>query len=272
LDEADRLLDTGFEEDLRKILTYVKHPNLQLLLFSATMPSSIKEFAKIALSNPVIINVSRAGAVNLDIVQEVELVQKHRRLEAILDALQKTAPPVIIFAASKSDVDDVLEYLLLRGVEAVAIHGGKTQEERLYAIDSFKSGRKDVLVASDIASKGLDLKDIQHVINYDMPAEIEDYVHRIGRTGRSGRTGIATTLVDPTLCSEAVMLDLKHLLNEAEQFVPQFLEELDDKSYNGLACSICGGLGHDVDRCPKIGNLANKQFSVLRTNNCDSEL
>lgn len=236
------------------------------------MPNSIKEFAKTALSDPVVINVSRAGAVNLDIVQEVELVQRHRRLEAVLEALQKTAPPVIIFAASKGDVDDVAEYLLLRGIEAVSIHGGKTQEERLYAIDSFKSGEKDVLVASDIASKGMDLKNIQHVINYDMPTEIEDYVHRIGRTGRGGRTGIATTLVDPTLCSEEVMLDLKHLLDEAEQFIPPFLAALVDKRRTASPCSICGGLGHEIDRCPKITTMAHKQFSALRASEHGSDL
>jgi ATP-dependent RNA helicase DDX41 len=252
LDEADRMIDLGFEEDLRGILEHVRQPYVQMLLFSATMPNSIREFARNALSNPVLINVGRAGAANLDIVQEVELVDHTRRLGSLLSALQKTAPPVIIFAAAKGDVDDILEYLLLRGVEAVAIHGGKTQEERLYAIDSFKAGKKDVLVATDIASKGLDLQNIQQVINYDMPAEIEDYVHRIGRTGRGGRTGIATTLLDPSACSEAVLLDLKHLLNEAKQYVPPFLAELKEAQFRSQPCSICGGLGHDIDKCPKV--------------------
>lgn len=149
-------------------------------------------------------------------------------------------------------MDDVLEYLLLKGVEAVAIHGGKTQEERIYAIDSFKSHKKDVLVANDIASKGIDLQNIQHVINFDMPNEIEDYVHRIGRTGRGGSTGIATTFVDPTSCSEAVLLDLKLLLAEAQQHIPSFLSSLGELPSNAVPCSICGGLGHGIDKCPKV--------------------
>lgn len=135
----------------------------------------------------------------------------------------------------------------------MAIHGGKTQEERIYAIDSFKSRKKDVLVANDIASKGLDLQNIQHIINYDMPNEIEDYVHRIGRTGRGGSTGIATTFVDPTICSEAVLLDLKLLLAEAHQNIPPFLAAIaSDPSFSVHPCSICGGLGHGIDKCPKV--------------------
>lgn len=145
-----------------------------------------------------------------------------------------------------------MEYLLLKGVEAVAIHGGKTQEERIYAIDSFKSHKKDVLVANDIASKGIDLQNIQHVINFDMPNEIEDYVHRIGRTGRGGSTGIATTFVDPISCSEAVLLDLKLLLAEAQQHIPSFLSSLGELPSNAVPCSICGGLGHGIDKCPKV--------------------
>jgi ATP-dependent RNA helicase DDX41 len=251
LDEADRMIDLGFEEELRGILGHCKS-KVQMLLFSATMPNSIKDFALNALNEPVLINVGRAGAANLNIVQEVEFVDKNKRLDAILEALQKTAPPVIIFASSKSEVDDVLEFLLLKGIEAVAIHGGKSQEERIYAIDSFKSHKKDVLVANDIASKGIDLQNIQHVINYDLPNEIEDYVHRIGRTGRGGSTGIATTFVDPSICSEAVLLDLKLLLAEAQQNIPLFLENLGDLPSLSIPCSICGGLGHGVDKCPKV--------------------
>ena len=102
----------------------------------------------------------------------------------------------MVFAENQRDVDDVHEYLLLKGVEAVAVHGGKDQDERSAAIDDFKAGRADVLVATDVASKGLDFPDIQHVINFDMPREIENYVHRIGRTGRCGKTGVATTFIN----------------------------------------------------------------------------
>lgn len=111
-------------------------------------------------------------------LQEVEYVKQEAKLVYLLECLQKTAPPVLVFAEKTKDVDDVHEYLLVKGVEAVAVHGGKDQEDRNLAIDGFKAGRKDVLVATDVASKGLDFPDIQHVINFDMPEEIENYVHR----------------------------------------------------------------------------------------------
>lgn len=111
-------------------------------------------------------------------LQEVEYVKQEAKLVYLLECLQKTAPPVLVFAEKTKDVDDVHEYLLVKGVEAVAVHGGKDQEDRNLAIDGFKGGRKDVLVATDVASKGLDFPDIQHVINFDMPEEIENYVHR----------------------------------------------------------------------------------------------
>ena len=108
----------------------------------------------------------------------MEYVKQEAKLVYLLECLQKTAPPVLVFAEKTKDVDDIHEYLLVKGVEAVAVHGGKDQEDRNLAIDGFKAGRKDVLVATDVASKGLDFPDIQHVINFDMPEEIENYVHR----------------------------------------------------------------------------------------------
>jgi ATP-dependent RNA helicase DDX41 len=195
MDEADRMVDVGFEEDMRTVFSYFKAQR-QTLLFSATMPQKIQDFARTALVKPIIVNVGRAGAANLDVIQEVEYVKQEAKIVYLLECLQKTAPPVLIFAENKADVDDIHEYLLLKGVEAVSIHGGKSQEERDWAIRMFKDGKKDVMVATDVAGKGMDFADIQHVINFDMPAEIENYVHRIGRTGRSGKTGIATTFIN----------------------------------------------------------------------------
>ena len=118
---------------------------------------------------------------------------------------EKTQPPVIIFSERKGDVDDIHEYLLLKGVEAAGIHGGKDQAERNEAIKLYKEGLKDVLVATDIAAKGLDFPEIQHVINFDMPTEIENYVHRIGRTGRGGKTGVATTFINKEVPRERII-------------------------------------------------------------------
>ncbi len=220
------MIDMGFEDDVRNIMGFFKQQR-QTLLFSATMPKKIQDFAEQSLIRPVIINVGRAGAASLDIIQEVEYVKQEAKMVYLLECLQKTAPPVIVFSDNKNEVDDIQEYLLLKGVEAVAIHGSKTQDEREYAIRAFKSGQKDVMVASGVASKGLDFNEIQHVINYTMPKEIEDYVHQIGRTGRSGKTGIATTFVNANT-QEQTLLDLKYLLMEAKQRIPPFLAAIED--------------------------------------------
>ncbi|KAI8998433.1 putative DEAD-box ATP-dependent RNA helicase 35 [Gaertneriomyces semiglobifer] len=256
MDEADRMIDLGFEEDVRNIMSYFTSQR-QTLLFSATMPKKIQNFAQSALVKPCIVNVGRAGAANLDVIQEVEYVKQEAKIIYLLECLQKTPPPVLVFAENKNDVDDIHEYLLLKGVDAVAIHGSKDQSEREYAITAFKSGKADVLVATDVASKGLDFPQIQHVINYDMPKEIEDYVHRIGRTGRGGKTGIATTFINRS-SGEQILLDLKYLLREAGQRIPPVLMALEDPNEKFLEagaggdCSFCGGLGHRITQCPKL--------------------
>ncbi|XP_063413088.1 probable ATP-dependent RNA helicase DDX41 [Mytilus trossulus] len=263
MDEADRMIDLGFEEDVRTIFSYFKGQR-QTLLFSATMPKKIQNFARSALVKPVTVNVGRAGAASQNIIQEVEYVKQEAKICYILECLQKTSPPVLVFAERKQDVDAIHEYLLLKGVEAVAIHGGKDQEERSRSVDQFKKFEKDVLVATDVASKGLDFPEIQHVINYDMPEDIENYVHRIGRTGRCGKTGIATTFINKAV-EESVLLDLKHLLIEAKQKVPLFLANMESENEKFLdiggevGCSYCGGLGHRITDCPKLEALQTKQ-------------
>ncbi|KAK0183167.1 hypothetical protein PV327_001234 [Microctonus hyperodae] len=267
MDEADRMIDMGFEEDVRTIFSFFRGQR-QTLLFSATMPKKIQNFARSALVKPVTINVGRAGAASMNVIQEVEYVKQEAKIVYLLECLQKTTPPVLIFAEKKQDVDAIHEYLLLKGVEAVAIHGGKDQEERSKSVEAFRGKRKDVLVATDVASKGLDFADVQHVINYDMPDDVENYVHRIGRTGRSGKTGIATTFINKAN-DESVLLDLKHLLMEAKQKVPPFLLELcsENEKYLNLGdergCSYCGGLGHRITECPKLEAIQNKQASNI---------
>lgn len=267
IDEADRMIDLGFEEDVRTIFSYFKGQR-QTLLFSATMPKKIQNFARSALVKPITINVGRAGAANLDVTQEVENVKQEAKIVYLLECLQKSPPPTLIFAEKKQDVDAIHEYLLLKGVEAVAIHGGKDQEDRSRSVDQFRKGDKDVLVATDIASKGLDFPNIQHVINYDMPDDIENYVHRIGRTGRQGKTGIATTFINKSI-DESVLLDLKHLLIEAKQKVPLFLAMLESENEQYLdiggevGCSYCGGLGHRIADCPKLDAMQTKQAQSI---------
>ncbi|KAK6058280.1 DEAD/DEAH box helicase [Cooperia oncophora] len=176
LDEADRMLDMGFEDELKSIFAFFKAQR-QTLLFSATMPKKIQNFAKSALVRPVVVNVGRAGAASLNVLQEIEYVRTEDKLTRVLDCLQKTAPKfvylfslpvvvvklrvsfrVLIFAEKKMDVDNIYEYLLVKGVEVASIHGGKEQRDRHIGIDEFRHGQKDVLVATDVASKGLDFQ------------------------------------------------------------------------------------------------------------------
>lgn len=262
LDEGDRMLDFGFDEEVHSIINRFKRQR-QTVLFSATMPQKFQDFAKNTLVHPLVVNVGRAGAANLDVIQEVEYVKSEAKIVYLLECLQKTAPPVIIFCERKQDVDDIHEYLLLKGVDAASIHGGKDQEERNESILRFKTGVTDVLVATDIAAKGLDFPDIQHVINFDMASEIENHVHRIGRTGRCGRTGVATTFINKDV-DESTLLDLKHLLMEAKQRVPPVLQALDDPDddLEGVGgtkgCAFCGGLGHRITECPKLDKNARQ--------------
>lgn len=184
-------------------------------------------------------------------------------------------PPLVIFCENKADVDDIHEYLLLKGVDAVALHAGKGQEEREHAVSSCKAGKKDVLVATGAVSKGSDFPNIKHVINYDMPPEIEDYVHRIGRTGRCGKTGIATTFINKNQ-NETTLLDLKHLLQEAKQRIPPVLAELNNSigDYVDVAitnasrvkgCANCGGLGHRIGHCPKLEHQKRMAIAASRS-------
>lgn len=171
LDEADRLLDMGFDEEIKRVMEKIKNSR-QTVIFSSTMPKKIQAFAKLCLCKPVVVNVGRAGAANLNVVQEVEYIKEESKLLNLLETLQKTPPPVIIFCENKNDVDEISEYLLLKGVDVCSMHGDKDQEERYKGLREFKEGLKDVLVATDIVSKGLDFTDIEHIINYDMPKEV----------------------------------------------------------------------------------------------------
>ena len=270
LDEADRMLDLGFDEEVRGDHEPL-HPAAPDSPVLGHLP---QEVSGLRQEHPGAARggqrgEGRGGQPRRHPGGGVREAGGHRSC-TLLECLQKTAPPAMIFCERKGDVDDIHEYLLLKGVEAVSIHGGKDQEERNEAIALFKDGTKDVLVATDIAAKGLDFPDIQHVINFDMPTEIENYVHRIGRTGRCGKTGVATTFINKG-CEETTLLDLKHLLKEARQRIPPVLMIMDDPVEEAAArdgaaggggaakgCSFCGGLGHTIVDCPKIDKDARR--------------
>ncbi len=197
LDEADRMLDMGFIHDIRHIAERVPQKR-QTLFFSATMPREIRELSSSLLVKPVSIEITPVATAAETVEQAVYIVpqsNKPRLLHTLL--AESSISRALVFTRTKHGADKVLRHLMQAGVRADTIHGGKSQAKRQRALADFKSNRLRVLVATDIAARGIDVDGITHVINYDMPVEIESYVHRIGRTGRAGANGIALTFCDP---------------------------------------------------------------------------
>merc|ERR1712125_143574 len=234
LDEADRMLDMGFEPQVRKITSQVR-PDRQTLMWSATWPKEVRRLAiDICREDPVHVNI---GSLDLrtahTIRQYVEVMgerDKRSRLKRLLEKVMDGSK-ILIFAQTKRDGDDLTREMRTDGWPALCIHGDKKQEEREWVLKEFKEGKSPILIATDVASRGLDVKDIKYVINYDFPGQIEDYVHRVGRTGRAGATGSSYTFFTKDKFKHA--RELIDVLREANQPVPSELERLADDAGGG---------------------------------------
>jgi len=197
LDEADEMLDMGFLDDIKAIFEYLP-TNRQTLLFSATMPEAIKELARRILHSPEFISITQKEVTNKNIKQYYYVVDEHERDAALMRLLDyKNPKKSIVFCRTKSEVDRLAQFLAAQGYNAKGLHGDMQQRQREEVIKSFKRGQTEILVATDVAARGLDISDVTHVFNYHIPFDPESYVHRIGRTGRAGREGEAISLVTP---------------------------------------------------------------------------
>jgi ATP-dependent RNA helicase RhlE len=195
LDEADRMLDMGFIHDIRRIIKLCPKKR-QTLLFSATFSQDIRQLAKTFLIDPVEVSVSAPNTTVDTVTQRLIVVEKSQKTEVLSYLIQENNWfQVLVFSRTKHGANKLVKKLMGRGIEASAIHGNKSQGARTRALSDFKQGKCRVLVATDIAARGIDIEQLPHVVNFDLPQVAEDYVHRIGRTGRAGSTGEAISLV-----------------------------------------------------------------------------
>lgn len=212
LDEADRILDMGFSADVQQILQAVNKER-QNLLFSATFSDGVKKLANVMLDKPQIISVNKQNSTADTVTHTVYPVEQKRKRELLSELIGKQNwPQVLVFASTRESCDELVAELNLDGIKSAVVHGDKAQGSRRRALREFTEGKVRVLVATEVAARGLDIPDLQYVVNYDLPFLAEDYVHRIGRTGRAGKSGMAISFVSRE--EERTLLEIEALIGQ----------------------------------------------------------
>jgi len=227
LDEADRMLDMGFMPDIQRCVLNPKMPKKgvrQTLMFSATFPPEIQRSAKEFLHNQLFVTVGVVGGACTDVTQNFYEVSKFEKREKLKEILTACSPEdrTLVFVKTKKNADFIATYLSHQGLPTTSIHGDRLQREREQALFDFRNGKMPILVATDVAARGLDIKGVKHVVNFDMPDGVDDYVHRIGRTGRVGNVGKASSFYDSSE-DRGVVGPLVKMLTDCKQKVPTWL-------------------------------------------------